>query len=80
MKKYETGDFVSMDQYVVKTLGRLPSGYGRELNVNMFHGGTIFHYAALKLIHVENQVSLGAGETLTAKLQIEEWLWEAAMV
>ena len=27
-EKYETGDFVSMDQYVVKTPGRLPSGYG----------------------------------------------------
>ncbi len=68
-----------MDQYVVKTPGWLPSGCGRELNVNMFHGGTIFHDAASKLIHIENHVSLGAGETLTAKLQIEEWLWEAAM-
>jgi hypothetical protein len=28
-EKYETGDFVSMDQYVVKTPGRLP---GRERN------------------------------------------------
>ncbi len=27
-EKYETGDFVSMDQYVVKTPGRLPCGYG----------------------------------------------------
>ena len=36
-EKYETGDFVSMDQYVVKTPGRLPSGYGQESNVNMFH-------------------------------------------
>ena len=79
-EKYETGDFVSMDQYVVKTLGQLPSGYGRESNVNMFHGGTIFHDAASKLIHIENQVSLGAGETLTAKLQFEEWLWEAVTV
>ncbi len=38
--KYKTSDFVSKDQYVVKTLGWLPSGYGRESNVNMFHGGT----------------------------------------
>ena len=74
MKKYETGDFVSMDQYMVKTLGWLPSGYDRELNVNMFHGGTIFHDAAWKLIHIENQVSLGASETLPAKLRFEEWL------
>jgi hypothetical protein len=41
-EKYETGDFVSMDQYVVKTPGRLPTGYGRESHTNMFHGGTIF--------------------------------------
>jgi hypothetical protein len=31
-----------MDQYVVKTPGRLPTGYGRESHTNMFHGGTIF--------------------------------------
>ena len=28
--KYEVGDFMSTDQFVVKTLGRLPSGFGRE--------------------------------------------------
>ena len=27
---YQRGEFVSMDQYVVKTSGRLPTGYGRE--------------------------------------------------
>ena len=47
--------------------------------MNMFHGGTIFCDAALKLIHVKNQVSLGAGETLSTKLRFEEGLWEAAM-
>ena len=78
-KKYETGDFVSMDQYVVKTPGRLPSGYGRESNVNMFHGGTIFRDAASKIIHIENQVSLGAGETLAYKVSFEQWLWEISM-
>ncbi len=57
-EKYETGDFVSMDQYVVKTPGRLPSGYGQESNVNMFHGGTIFWGVGSKVIHVENQVRL----------------------
>jgi hypothetical protein len=55
--KYETGDFVSMDQYVVKTPGRLPTGYGRKSHTNMFHGGTIFRDAASKYIHVSNQVS-----------------------
>jgi hypothetical protein len=79
-EQYETGDFVSLDQYVVKTPGRLPTGFGRESNTNMFHGGTIFRDAGSKYIHVQNQVSLGAGETITSKLAFEEWLWEAACV
>ena len=41
-QKYNVGDFVSLDQYVVKTPGRLPTGFGRESITNMFHGGTIF--------------------------------------
>ena len=78
--KYEAGDFVSMDQFVVKTPGRLPTGYGREGQGNRFHGGTIFNDAATGLIWVENQVSLGAGETILAKSRLEEWLWELACV
>ena len=39
---YAPGDFVSLDQYVVTTPGRLPTGYGCESVTNMFHGGTIF--------------------------------------
>eukprot|EP00804_Cyclotella_cryptica_P007127 CCRYP_020034-RB/>CCRYP_020034-RB protein AED:0.46 eAED:-0.11 QI:0/0/0/1/0/0/2/0/484 len=42
----------------------------------MFHGGTIFRDASSKYIHVQNQVSLGAGETVNAKIGFEEWLWE----
>jgi hypothetical protein len=78
--QYETGDFVSMDQYVVKTPGRLPTGYGKESLTNMFHGGKIFRDAVSKIIWVQNQVSLGAGETINVKMQFEEWLWEAARV
>ena len=70
--KYNVGDFVSLDQYVVKTPGRLPTGFGRESITNMFHGGTIFRDAASKYIHVQNQVSLGAGETVNAKVGFEE--------
>jgi hypothetical protein len=77
-EQYETGDFVSLDQYVVKTPGRLPSGFGKEMHTNMYHGGTIFRDAASKYIHVQNQVSLGAGETVNSKLGFEEWLWEVA--
>ncbi|KAL7504670.1 hypothetical protein ACHAXN_002258 [Cyclotella atomus] len=46
----------------------------------MYHGGTIFRDAASKYIHVENQVSLGDGDTTVAKLKVEEWLWEQARV
>ena len=70
-EKYETGDFVSLEKYVVKTPGWLPFGYGRESHVNMFHGGCI---------HVQNQILLGAGETINSKLAFEEWLWETAQV
>lgn len=78
--QYEAGDFVSVDQYVIKAPGRLPTGYGRESDTNMFHGGTIFRDAATKYIHVQNQVSLGAGETVNAKVSFESWLWEEARV
>ena len=40
--KYQTGDFVSMNQYVVKNPGRLPTGYGRESDTNMYHGTHYF--------------------------------------
>ena len=77
-EKYVPGDFVSLDQYVIKTPGRLPSGYGCESVTNMFHGGTIFRDSASKYIHVQNQVSLGAGETVNSKVAFEEWLWDQA--
>ena len=43
--------------------------------MNMFHGGTIFWDAASKIIHIKNQVSLGAGETLASKVSFEQWPW-----
>ena len=42
--------------------------------MNMFHGDTIFWDVASKIIHIENQVSLGAGETLASKVSFEQWL------
>ena len=62
--KLEVGDFVSTDQFVCKTPGRLPTGYGREGSNSCYQGGTIYNDAALVLIWVENQVSLGASETI----------------
>jgi len=69
-----------MDQYVVKTPGQLTQGYGREADHNKFHQVTIFRDAASKIINVENQVSLNAGETIYAKLRFEEWLYGQAAV
>lgn len=79
-EQYEVGDFVSMDQYISKTSGRLPTGYGREKPENRYSGGTIFNDAASGAIWVENQVSLGAFETVMSKRKFEEWLYELARV
>ena len=76
--QYEVGDFVSTDQFFVRTPRRLPNGYGHERRENRFHGGTIYNDAASGLIWVENQVSLGANETVLGKSRFEEWLWEQA--
>jgi len=78
--QYKPGDLVSADQFVVNTPGRLPTGYGREASSSRFHGGTIYNDAATGIIWVENQVSLGANETVMGKARFEEWLWEQACV
>ena len=56
--KYEVRDFMSTDQFVVKTPERLPSVFGRERHNNRFQGGTIYNDAASGLIWVENQVNI----------------------
>eukprot|EP00956_Cyclotella_meneghiniana_P037258 scaffold136161_cov36-Cyclotella_meneghiniana.AAC.3 len=65
---------------MVQTPGRPPSGFGNEGVLNSFHGGTIFVDAATGIVWVENQVSLGGGETVMAKIRFEEWLWEHKLV
>jgi hypothetical protein len=76
--KLEVGDFVSTDQFICSTPGRLPTGYGREGPNSGYHGGTIYNDAASGLIWVENQVSLGASETLMGKERFEQWLYDTA--
>ena len=63
---------------MVKTPGQLPTGLRCESHTNMLHGGAIFHDAPPKYVHIENQVSLGVGETVNSTLKFEEWLWEQA--
>ena len=52
--KYEVGNFMSTDQFVCKTPGRLPSGFGRERYQNRFHGGTIYNDAASGIVLIQN--------------------------
>ena len=77
---YQPGEFVSTDQYVVKTSGCLPTGYGRESESNSFYGGTNFRDTVSKYLFVKKQVSLGSGETIQAKNEFETWLWEEAIL
>jgi hypothetical protein len=76
--RYEVGDFVSTDQFIFRTPGCLPEGYGRESTDRRFHGGTIYNDAASGLIWVENHVSLDANETVMGKACFEQWLWDMA--
>ncbi len=66
------GDFVSTDQFICSTAGRLLTGYGREGPNSGYHGRTIYNNAALGLIWVKNQVSLGSSETLMGKERFEQ--------
>ena len=70
--RYEVGDFVSTDQFICKTPGQLPKGYGHESKERHFQGGTIYNDAALDLIWVENLVSLGANEMVMDKACFEQ--------
>ena len=63
--KYKTEYLVSSDHFVVKTPVRLPSGFGREGPNSSFHGDTIFNDDNNSIIWVDNQISLGVGETVT---------------
>jgi hypothetical protein len=76
----EVGDFVSTDQFVCRTPGQLPSGYGRENSNNRFHGGAIYNDTASGFIWVKNQVSLGSSETIMGKERFEQWLYDIACV
>ena len=76
----EVGDFVSTDQFVCRTPVWLPSGCGHgNLNIR-FHGETIYNDAASGLIWVENQVSLGASETIMGNARFEQLLYDIACV
>ena len=72
--KYEPGDCIAVDQFVVTVPGRLPNTAGRESASNRYVGGTIFVNLGSGFIHVRMQVSLRAGETVIAKDKFEQLL------
>ena len=72
--KYEPGDIISTNQYVVEMPGCLVKDYGRELLLNSFCGGTIYQDAASNIVRVNNQVSHGVGEMVMGKTAFKEWI------
>ena len=78
--RYEAGDFILADQFVVSTPGCLGHGFCREPLHLSYHGGTVFQDAASNLVRVQPQVSLGAGETVLGKGSFEDWIWDLAGV
>jgi hypothetical protein len=52
--QYKVGDFVSTDQFICKTPGRLPTEYGRESQDCRFQASTIYNDSASGLIWVKN--------------------------
>ena len=59
--KYESGNFVSVDQFMVKNPGRLTNGYGLEGPNSIFHGGNIYNVSKFGVIWIKNKLSLGYG-------------------
>jgi hypothetical protein len=74
--QYEVGDVVSTDQFICMMPGHLPIRYGWESQHRRYQGSTIYNDAASGLIWVENQISLGANETVMGKAHFEQWLWD----
>ena len=67
------GDRISIDQYQSAAPGRLPHTYGKEKLSDKYNGGTLFvdHYSGY--VFIKNQISMGTGETLTAKHEFERF-------
>ncbi len=66
--RYEAGDFVSADQFVVSKPGHLLSGFGWEVAHEKFYGDIVIQDAMTGITWVVCQISSGAGETIMAKV------------
>ena len=69
-----------MYQLLVGFSGRLLEGYGCEIKNDRYYGGSVFNDTASVIICVENQLSLGARETVPGKRKFEDWIYEQATV
>jgi hypothetical protein len=65
------GGKVSTDQFVSSLPGRLPNTFRKEKEHKRYSGGTIFIDEASEYFYIQNQVSLGASETIRAKTSFE---------
>ena len=64
------------EQFVFNTPGHLPTWYIKESSSFQFYGGALYNDAATGIIWVENQVSLGASETVLGKENFVQHIWE----
>ena len=71
---------MSEDYFVVNNPGQLPTGYGRKSSSFRFYGGTLYNNAATGIIWVEDQVYIGASETVLRKERFEKFLWDQTSV
>ena len=72
----QPGQRVSIDQFVSSRRGRLESSRGHTKEEHMYKGGIIFVDHASGLIFIVNLVSLGAIETIKAKVLFERMAHE----
>jgi hypothetical protein len=71
--KLEPGDEIAVDQFEVTKRGRLFKSGGREKDTDKFCGGTLFIDVATGLTKAYFQVSLGASDTIRAKVDFERF-------
>lgn len=65
------GSCISTDQFVSSVPGRLATSFGKEREEEKLTGGTVFVDHASGYFYVQNQVSLGAHETIRGKHRFE---------
>lgn len=73
--KMGPGDLISAHQFDYGTSHGLLKEVRNEEAENCYHCGTLYTDGASGLIHIEPEVSLGAGETIIDKQCVEQRIW-----